>query len=180
MTEFMYELKIPKDRIAVLIGKDGEVKQELEEQTKTSIMVDSKEGDVRIQGEDSVGLFCTREIVKAIGRGFNPKTALDLLKPEYNFDLINLRDYVTKEHLPRVKGRIIGTKGKARRTIEELTETRICVYGKTIGIIGEVGYVSVARRAIEMLLEGSRHATVYKWLEKKRRAMKRNEMIGEE
>jgi ribosomal RNA assembly protein len=178
MTEFMYELKIPKDRIAVLIGSKGEVKKQLEDQTKTTITIDSQEGDILIRGDDSIGLFCTREIVKAIGRGFNPKTALNLIKPEYNFDLINLRDFVTKEHIPRVKGRIIGTEGKARKTIEDLTETKICVYGKTIGIIGEVAKVAIARRAVEMLLEGSRHATIYKWLEKHRRQMRQKEMIG--
>ena len=34
MPEFSYELKIPRDRIAVLIGPKGKMKRELEEQTK--------------------------------------------------------------------------------------------------------------------------------------------------
>ena len=37
------ELKIPKERIAVLIGKDGEVKSRLEEKGKVKIDIDSKE-----------------------------------------------------------------------------------------------------------------------------------------
>ena len=35
MVEYSYELKIPKDRVAVLIGKDGEVKKSIEEDTKS-------------------------------------------------------------------------------------------------------------------------------------------------
>ena len=72
-----------------------------------------------------------------------------------------------------MKGRIIGAEGKSRRTIEELTETNVSVYGKTVSIIGLAEGVDMARRAIETLLSGSPHANVYKWLEKKRRELKR-------
>jgi ribosomal RNA assembly protein len=71
--------------------------------------------------------------------------------------------------MQRLKGRVIGAKGKARKAIEELTQTNISVYGKTIAIIGEIQNVGTARRAIESLLMGSMHATVFKWLEKQRR-----------
>ena len=54
MSEFQYNIKIPKERIAVLIGKKGEVKKTLEGETGTKILVDSKEGDVIVQGEDAL------------------------------------------------------------------------------------------------------------------------------
>jgi len=69
----------------------------------------------------------------------------------------------------RLKGRVIGADGKTRRIIEDMTETYVTVYGKTIGIIGETSNVSLARRAIESLLRGSPHSSVYKWLENQRR-----------
>jgi len=37
MEEYSYELKIPKERVAVLIGKEGEVKRSIEDDTKTRI-----------------------------------------------------------------------------------------------------------------------------------------------
>ena len=77
----------------------------------------------------------------------------------------------------RLKGRVIGEQGKARRTIENLTETDISVYGKTVSIIGEIEHVSVAKRAILSLLSGSPHSRVYSWLEKKRKEMKYREML---
>src|SRR3989338_6215396 len=71
MTEYSYELKIPKERVAVLIGKNGEIKKQLEAETNTKLKVDSQEGDVFVYGEDAITLFSVREIIRAIGRGFN-------------------------------------------------------------------------------------------------------------
>ena len=178
MTEYMHELKVPRDRIAVIIGKNGETKKRLEQETETRIEVDSKEGDVFINGEDAIKLYCSREVVKAIARGFSPDNALKLLKDNYVFELVDLRDFVkSKDHMQRLRGRVIGSKGKSRSTIEELTETNICVYGKSIGIIGDATNVALAKRAVESLLEGSTHAKVYGWLEKNRAELKRKELI---
>jgi ribosomal RNA assembly protein len=179
-TEFSYELKIPKDRIAVLIGKSGEIKKQIEEETLSNIFIDSKEGDVRITGEDSLGLFSAREIIKAIGRGFSPETALLILKSDYGFELLNISDYIGKSQkkITRLKARVIGTEGKTRKHIEDITETNLSVYGKTIGIIGEAEHVMLARRAIESLLAGATHSSVYKWLEKKKKELERNRMVG--
>jgi ribosomal RNA assembly protein len=177
--EFTYEVKIPKDRIAVLIGKDGIVKTDLEEQTGCEIDVDSKEGDVLLIGKDSVKLYLLKDIVKAVGRGFNPEIAMRLLKQDYVFELINMTDFVkNKDQMPRLKGRVIGKNGKARETIEEFTECSISVYGKTISIIGFVDNVGICKRAVESLLEGSPHTSVYKWLEKNRKQQKIDAMLG--
>ena len=170
MAEYSYDLKIPKERIAVLIGKSGEVKKALEETTNTRIDIDSHEGDVTVRGEDPLTLFSVRDIISAIARGFNPEIAQLLLKQDYMFELVELRDFVkNKNQMPRIKGRIIGKEGKARAIIEDLTDTYICVYGKTIGIIGLGEDVAMARRAIESLAAGSPHNSIYKWLEKKKR-----------
>lgn len=176
MVEFSYEIKIPKDRIAVLIGRKGEIKKQIEDHTNTKINIDSNEGDVIVSGEDAILLYCTRDIIKAIGRGFNPDIALLLLKQDYAFEVINLPDFDNPTQFRRIKGRIIGREGKSRRLIEEHTDTNICVYGKTISLIGRTDTCSIARRAVEMLIKGSPHSNVYKWLEKMRRNLKRREL----
>ena len=169
--EYSYNMKIPKDRVAVLIGAKGKDKRELEDYCKARINVDSKEGDVMISGTDALKLYELREVIKAIGRGFNPQTALLLLKPDYMIEIINLREYGAdnKNKLMRIRSRVIGTGGKARKTIETLTYCSISVYGKTIGILGEVTEVGNAKRAVEMIITGAMHSTVYKWLEGQRR-----------
>ena len=170
---YVYELRIPKERVAVLIGVKGAVKRQLEHLTKTSIHVDSGEGMVSIAGKDALLLYSSREIIRAIGRGFNPEIARNLIKPDYGFDVISLIQYVkTKKDLARQRGRVIGENGKSRRTIEELTGTYITVSGKTIGVIGLLQHLPLARRAIEALLRGSSHANVYRTLERKRKEMK--------
>jgi len=177
MAEYLYDTKIPKERIAVLIGKDGITKKQIESATHIKLKIDSKEGDIFLEGEDALGLYSAREVVKAIGRGFNPEIALLLLKPDYMFEMISMLDHVkSKNHMIRLKGRVIGAEGRSRKTIEELTETYISVYGKTIGIIGFSENVAIAKKAVESLLNGSTHSSVYKWLEKRRSDMKRKDL----
>ena len=94
--EYSYELKIPKERVAVLIGKDGEVKKSIETETKTKIKIDSKEGDIFVYGNDALGLYTCREVVQSIGRGFNPEIAKLLLKQDYVFELIHLTEFTGK------------------------------------------------------------------------------------
>lgn len=175
--EYKYELKMPKDRIAVLIGRKGSIKKDIEDATETRITVDSREGDVFIKGTEPLKLYSAKEICTAIARGFNPDIAMALLKQDAAFELIVMDDFVkSKNSQLRLKGRVIGRDGKSRKNIENLTETNICVYGKTIGIIGDAAQVSLARRAVESLLSGSPHANVFRWLERQRRELKMEEI----
>jgi len=170
--EYSYSLRIPKDRVAVLIGKKGEVKKRIEQETMTEIIIDSKEGEIIVSGRDAIRLYTTREIIKAIGRGFNPEIAMLLLKQDYLFEIIDISDFgSTRNHILRLKGRLIGAKGKSR--LFELSETNISVYGKTVSIIGDAERVPAARKALENLLKGSPHAKVYNWLEKMRIKLKK-------
>ena len=170
MASFSYDVKIPKDRIAVLIGKNGKIKKEIEEATHSTLDIDSKEGDVLVEGDDPLMLFATKNIIRAIARGFNPDIALRLLTSDYLFELVEIKHFVKNQgHILRLKGRVIGKGGKTREIIEEMSDCNMCVYGKTIGVIGPAEKVGIARKAIESLLLGSPHATVYKWLEKQKK-----------
>ena len=164
--EYSYEVKIPKDRIAVLIGTKGEIKKQLEKATKTKIQVDSKEGEILITGTDAIHLYTAKEIIRAIGRGFNPDVAQQLLKQDYGLEILPL-DAKNKSDMERLRGRVIGQEGKCRKTIESLTGTYICVYGKTVSIIGTFTGLDLVRRAVNMLLGGSPHNNVFNMLEKR-------------
>ncbi len=52
----------------------------------------------------------------------------------------------------------------------------VAVYGHTIGIIGSFEQADAARNAIQMFIEGCQHQTVYKYLSKKRRELKKQMM----
>ena len=172
--DYIYELKIPKERIAVLIGSKGKIRRKIEKKLQVKLDIHSKEGNVKLLGEDSLTLLTAQNIVKAIGRGINPEKAIDLLEEDVVLETLDITDYTrnSKKRLITMRGRIIGTRGKSRQHLEELTQTHISVYGKTITIVGSYHYVSLARKALESLLNGSRHATVYAWLEKHIRELK--------
>lgn len=173
MESYSYDLKVPKERLPIIIGTKGKIKRKIERETGTVLEVDSIEGVITVTGDDGLKLMIAREIIKAVARGFNPDLAFLLLKPDYSFEMIELRDIArNKNDMQRLKGRIIGEGGKSRRTIEDLTETYISVYGKTISVIGEIAGVTLCKRALSMIIQGSPHASVYTFLEKQRRKMK--------
>jgi ribosomal RNA assembly protein len=160
------DLKIPKDRVAVLIGTKGVTKKKIEKKARIFLNV-SKEGEIEISGEDSLDVFNSVPIIKAIGRGFNPDKALKLLDENYSMELINIQNFTgkAKDKFTRMKARLIGTGGKARNVIERLTDVQICIYGKTVCIIGKIEDVLLAKQAVEKLLKGAPHGNVYKFIE---------------
>lgn len=168
------------ERVAVLIGKSGEVKKDLEARLNVALDIDAEEGVVTIEntGEDVLAEWTCRDIIKAIGRGINPKKAMRLTSEEYVLDLIDLTDVVgrSKKHLKRQKGRIIGTGGKTRKIIEETTGVALSVYGKTVAIIGTPEETAVAKEAVLMLCKGISHSAVYKTLQRKTPELKKKRM----
>lgn len=177
-------VKIPKERIGVLIGSDGSVKEYIQRRLPVTLEIDSATGDVTIKlregAEDPSLLFKAKDIVLAIGRGFSPERAFRLLDGEdVILDIIDLREYVGKSEseLTRIKGRIIGRDGKARKMIEELSGALISVYGHTVAVIGNFEQANIAREAILKLINGAEHSTVYKFLQKKRQEMRRERLV---
>ena len=165
----MQYLKIPRDRIGVVIGEEGKIKKHIEEKTGTTITIEESLVSIDSEPQNSFHELTANSIVLAIGRGFNPVIAMKLLNENNVVEVINLKDFAgTKKSAIRIKGRIIGESGRTRKFIEQITGCYVCVYGKTIAVIGNYDDVHIAKEAIGMLLDGAPHATVYKFLEKKR------------
>jgi ribosomal RNA assembly protein len=172
--------KISRERIAVLIGPEGKVKKQIEKMLSVQLQIESETGGITIKlaenAEDPSLLFKTKDVVTAIGRGFSPERAFRLVRDEEAvLDIIDLRTVFGKSEsdLRRVKGRIIGMNGKTRKIIEELTEADVVIYGHTVGMIGKIEQVEAAKEAIQMLIRGSLHSTVYRFLHRKRRELKK-------
>ncbi len=171
--------RVPLDRIGVLIGEGGQVLRELMKRTMTVIKVDSQNGTVIIEPESPnvppINLLKAQDFIKAIAYGFSPERALRVLDEDQILLVIDLKQKVgpSPNHITRIKGRIIGEKGKARKIIEEMTGTYISVYDTYVAIIGDYESATAAREAIEMLIEGRQHATVYRYLERIMRQLKR-------
>jgi ribosomal RNA assembly protein len=165
-------VRIPKERVAVLIGAGGKAKRKLEKATGCRFSVDSKTGEVEANysGNDSYRFMKALSVIKAVGRGFAPDKAVLLLNDDYTLDIIELEEIIGKSEkaMNAKKGRVIGEKGRTRGKIEKETGTYISVYGKTISIMGNMEDVPNARKSIEMLLEGAMHKTAYAYLENRK------------
>ena len=70
---------------------------------------------------------------------------------------------------------LIGKDGKTREIIVDMAEVDMAIYGKTVSLIGELQNVMVAKEAVEMILNGSRHKSVYACLENKKNERKMKE-----
>ncbi|MFC6989780.1 KH domain-containing protein [Haloplanus sp. GCM10025708] len=166
----MQHVKVPQDRIGVLIGEGGETMREIEREAEVRLDIDSESGSVAVEqvGDPVTGIVAT-DIVRAIGRGFTPDSALSLLDDEMRmFDLIDIEEVArNRNDLQRHKGRLIGENGRTRELMEELTGAEVVIYGTTLGIIGQPEEVQAVRRAVEMLLDGAPHGAVYSFLERK-------------
>ncbi len=167
-------VRIPEDRVGVLIGPGGRTRRQIAESTRTDVEIESKEGEVQIRGpdDDPGGVLQARDIVLAIGRGFSPARALRLLRPETYLGILDIK--VTTGHhekaaLRRIRSRVIGTRGQARARIEELSGCFMSVYGTTVALIGTEEQLARATRAVELLLRGSEHSTVFHLLARLRR-----------
>ncbi|MEM1873576.1 MAG: KH domain-containing protein [Acidilobaceae archaeon] len=176
-------VKIPPERLGAVIGERGSVVKEIASRLGVAITVDS-ENSVAVIESEAPGVRADKvmkaaEIVKAIAYGFPPEKAMALLNDNYILVVVDLKEKVGDKpnHLKRVKGRIIGESGRARRTIEEMTGTYIHVGEDYVAIIGDYERAMAAREAVEMLAEGRMHGTVYRHLDTLMREIRRRERL---
>lgn len=167
MTDFV---RIPAERVRVLLGKDDATRKKIEKRCNVKLVVDD-EGAVEIIG-DPADAFFVHEVVKAIGRGFSAETALRLLGSDYGLYVIALKEIISSENaIIRLKGRVIGEKGKIKAAIEDATDSYISVYGNTIAVISRIDSMEYAKEAIGMIMDGARHTSVLGYLAKAKRGI---------
>jgi len=166
--------RVPEDRVGAVIGPGGRTRRSIAEATRTRVDVDAEEGEVTVSGPetDPVAVLKARDIVLAIGRGFSPQRAMRLLKENTFLGVIDIKLATgrrEKAALRRIRARVIGSAGRARERIEELSGCSLSVYGSTVALIGEEEQLERATRAVELLLRGSEHSTVFHLLARLRR-----------
>lgn len=178
-------VRIPKERVGVLIGKNGETKKSIEEIAHVHLEIDSEEGDIVFneqEAKDPLVALKVDDIVRAIGRGFSPQHAFRLFGEEVELFIFDIYEYVGKKetHVTRLKSRIIGREGKTKKVIERLTGAYVAVYGHTVAVIADFESMDVTRRAIDMLLSGSEQPTVYRFLEREMKKLHLGRRFHEE
>ncbi|MEM5801816.1 MAG: KH domain-containing protein [Candidatus Aenigmatarchaeota archaeon] len=166
MVEMIEYLAIPEERIK-LLKKNKSWVERLKKFCNAELNLNEEIG---IKCEDPLMLLRVKNVLKAFGRGFSFEDALTLLDEDYFFETIEVKEYAGKSRKRQIvlKGRVIGREGKIKKMIERICNVKIVIYGKTISIIGKWNDLEKAKKAVEMLLEGKKHGTVYNFLERQR------------
>ncbi|OIO28402.1 RNA-processing protein [Candidatus Micrarchaeota archaeon CG_4_10_14_0_2_um_filter_60_11] len=144
-------------------------REKIEEATGVKVEV-KDDGSVSFAGDEGAA-WTALQICRAIGYGFLPKQALKLTGDDYFLEVVDLREAFkgNEKKMKRYKARVIGEKGKAKENIQELSGAWVSIFEEDVAILGKYADLQAAKTAVYKLLEGREHATVYAFLEAKRK-----------
>ena len=169
--------RVPKNRIAVLIGKGGQTRKMLEEISGAELDIDSQTGEVMAEWKeepDPVVRMKMPDVVLAIGRGLAPSRAIQLIQDDVFLRMYDIREWVGRQpnQTRRMRSRLIGRNGRIRSLIEEISNCEMAIHGSTVLVIGDRDGITLAGPAIEGILRGSEHSTILHGLEQDRKRMR--------
>jgi len=125
---------------------------------------------------DSINEYVAKQVFEAMNFGFSAEKALTLAGEGIAFRKLHIRDFTRRKNLKEVKARLIGSQGRTKKTLENISNTEIIVHDNEVGIIGSVESIESAITAITNIIKGSKQSNVYKYLEK--RNVKKEEGLG--
>lgn len=162
----MEQILIPTKRAVLL----KEISKDLAKRLECKIEIND-ENEVVLEAEPYAE-YNAKNVIQAFGRGFEVNQAIKLLNEDYFSKYVSLKDFCkNEEQIRRIKARIIGSEGKTKLYIEEISGTDLSIYGNTIGIIGTAEQIRIASAALQVLLEGGTHKKAYNIMERMRRKL---------
>lgn len=138
-------------------------KEELEQKLNVKIKVKGKQ--VEISGSP-VEEYEGKNVLEALDFGFKLKDALKLIDEGTIFRKVPIKNFTRRKDLEEVRGRVIGTYGKTKHAVEEVSGCAVVVHENQVGIIGPAENIEEATTAIINLIKGSKQSNVYRFLEK--------------
>ena len=114
-------------------------------------------------------------IFEAINFGFSAQKALSLRDENMVFRIVNIKQFTRKKNLREVRARLIGTRGRTKKTIENISNSNIVINDNDIGVIARADEIEEIITAITSLIRGAKQANTYRFLERMNRA-KKNEL----
>ena len=152
-------------------------KSKLEKGLKVKITNKGKILFVEGNAEDE---YTAIQAIEAINLAFTTQQALLLTEEGFILEKVNIKDLTKRHDLERIRGRIIGTKGKTKKLIENLSDCIISLHNNTVGIIGRAENIEQAITALTSLIQGAKQSKVYSFLERARSKEKArlNEDLG--
>jgi KH domain-containing protein len=143
-----------------------EIKKERKKLEKTlGVRITTNEKNVIIDGSGDKE-YIAEKVLDAIDFGFSVDNALLIRKEDAIFEILDIKNYTRKKDLYRIRARIIGTKGKTIKTLSQLTNCHLEVKENRIGVIGSPELIKNAQNALILIIQGSKQANVYAFLER--------------
>jgi len=134
-------------------------------ESKMKIKISFGKGRVSLKGAE-LNEFLTEEMIMAIDFGFHVEDALLLRDEDFVLEFIDIKEHTPRKNLKDIRARLIGTNGKARKTIEKLTGAILVIHDNRVGVIVSSAHLDALIQAIESLIQGAKHGNVFSYLEK--------------
>jgi KH domain-containing protein len=138
-------------------------KQKLEKELNVKFSVKGKEITIAGKPEEE---YIAEMVIDALNLGFPFSVAVLIKEEDYILEILNIKNYTRRKDLETIRARVIGKKGRTLATLSELTKCYFEIKGNKVGIIGDAEHIKNAQEAIIFLLQGSKQANVYNFLEK--------------
>jgi ribosomal RNA assembly protein len=152
------------------IKKEPSLLEEIERYAYSTIQIDEAAGSLIIKGKDNKSdVLKVRDFVIALDNCVDENIAKEILKKDLMLYLIDLKDIVSKDEVKRIMARIIGEGGKIKAKISEITGCHITINDSRILLIGNFDEVEYAKQAIQIIVDGSPFARLFKYLDKVKR-----------
>lgn len=149
------------DKLARIV----KARKKLEEKLKIKITNRGKEVKVVGKPEDE---YVAEKVFDALDFGFPFGVAILIKEEDFDFEVLNIKDYTLRRDFETIRARIIGTKAKTLKTLCQLTDCFFELKDNYIGIIGSPECIKNAQEAVISIVQGSKQANVYARLEKQR------------
>ena len=141
-------------------------KSELAKKLNVSFKIEGKR--ISLSGNEE-NKYIAEKIIKAVESGFELEIAIMLKEPDYVFEEIPIKKFSRRKKPELVKSRIIGTKGRTLKLLQELSNCNIVLKENIVSIIGRAEEIRLAENAVKRIIQGSKQANVYSYLENSRK-----------
>ncbi|BCU68367.1 RNA-processing protein [Sulfolobales archaeon HS-7] len=163
-------IQVPESKLNVV----NELLEQLQYIKKVKLTFDEKKKIITVVPEEGYTYEALKveQVIKAFFAGYPLTKASRLLSDEYRFDVIDLKEYShDPKKINRIKSRLIGKNGKFKKDIEDYTSVSLLITDRYIYILGPYDQMSIARNALERIIDGVEHQLVYKYIENAERSI---------